>query len=229
MEQKMEKTIAEATIRDADISELKQMVKALSEENRRLQQQLLGGLPPHPTISDRFQRVRADIGSARQQLNEQAMPATQFSNEVPYSQRNKSAVSKVFELCSAMHFHIIDPCRINTDMKITDIDSLYAYIRDKRNNYISTIQGSTASDPNVVREAMETMAAKFRHLPPAPVPIQTAIGLTLTAVDNCGHQHLVNHINDAVCAGIELGSTEACRQLLQQIRSTGAIPYHFDS
>ena len=82
-----------------------------------------------------------------------------------------------------------------------------------------------SSDPSVVHQAAEEMLAKFQHLQPGPVPQSTALCLTLAAIDNCGHVDISGHMNDAVCAGVEAGTTEAARDLLLEVQRTGAIPF----
>ena len=66
--------------------------------------------------------------------------------------RGKTALSKIFQVCSVLDFESIDPTRINRDTKVADIDSLYFYINEKRPTYVKDIQSDkAASEPHFVR------------------------------------------------------------------------------
>ena len=248
MEAKLAQFEAMAAAKDEANELLQRKIDGLIAENDTIKKQIELQPEPQPSIPSMLQKTRAGLKAVRQQLN--APPEVQTEGlEVPIptpaptappastteglawpprapAQRQRTYISSTYQITSQVQFQVSDPARINKDTKVFDIESLYHYLSDKRPTYVKLIQSEKASsDPSVVHQAAEEMLAKFQHLQPGPVPQSTALCLTLAAIDNCGHADISSHMNDAVCAGVEAGTTKAARDLLLEVQQTGAIPF----
>jgi len=138
-----------------------------------------------------------------------------------------SPLSKVYEIVQAYSFDDCDPTRIQEKHLIFDIVSLHAWIKDKRASTLTDLHAEEAAgSPATLDRAIQKLEASFKSmLKPGPVPEMTVMLLIMYSVDQCGHHNIVDHYNNAVCAGIMAGNAVAAQQLLSTCEAEGSISY----